>query len=280
MKIGTGTLLICIAICIILGLLVSPALAYLPGLADDNQTTGDISGITPSQIFSGDPTGQPTVIPTVDATSTLVSTESPTVLPTDTTDQTANSKSNIPITSSPDIGNTTPVQQIINTTSIDPGSIANETATNSSTPSQSGKADLSSITASNTSVSGLNQTADLAGNSSVYAVNITPDLSISLTSSSSPYSNLVDPPLNTSVSDIFYNNVTADWVINQSGEYYLDLNPSNNSGGRVQFNSASNTFSNFGSGFGILINSTNVILDGMGATFRWTWYHSIRNYRK
>ena len=47
----------------------------------------------------------------------------------------------------------------------------------------------------------------------------------------------------------------------------MDLNASNNTnyGGSIQFTPSTNTFSNFGTGFAILINASNVIFDGMGA---------------
>ncbi len=99
-----------------------------------------------------------------------------------------------------------------------------------------------------------------SSNSSVSDENLT----LSVTNSSSPYDSLVDPPLNTSAVNIYYDPIGKDWVINQSGEYYLDLSQTNNSGSGVQFD-GTNTFTNFGNSFGILINASNVILNGMGA---------------
>ena len=61
-----------------------------------------------------------------------------------------------------------------------------------------------------------------------------------------------------------FNSVTGQgyWVINQSGTYRYDLLLANNS---VNFDKPTNTYTNFGTGFGLLINASNVILDGMGA---------------
>jgi parallel beta-helix repeat protein len=74
-----------------------------------------------------------------------------------------------------------------------------------------------------------------------------------------------DLPLNTCSANIFYDPVDRDWVINKSGEYYLDLSTSNNSGPGVRYNGSHTTFYNFGPDFAILINASNVILNGMGA---------------
>ena len=143
------------------------------------------------------------------------------------------------------LGNTTP-NQFINNTVVGSGSTA-DLNTSFSSDTNSNATELSNMTFSNSTVSESNQT-------------------LSVTNSSSPYDSLVDPPLNTSMSNIFYDNISGDWVINQSGEYYLDLSILNNSGsGKVQYSDSNTTFSGFGSGFAILINATNVILNGMGA---------------
>ena len=111
----------------------------------------------------------------------------------------------------------------------------------------------------------------LAGNST-FTGNVTgteggTDLNQTLLSNcTDPYATLLDPALNSStLSNIFYDNINRQWVINQSGEYYLDLSTLNNTG-NVQSDAGTNSFSGFGSGFAILINATNVVLDGMGAT--------------
>ena len=49
------------------------------------------------------------------------------------------------------------------------------------------------------------------------------NLTISLSNTTSPYDLLTDPPLNTSLGNVYYDNISGCWVINQSGEYYLDL---------------------------------------------------------
>ena len=140
------------------------------------------------------------------------------------------------------LGNTTP-NQFINNTVVGSGSTA-DLNTSFSSDTNSNATELSNMTFSNSTVSESNQT-------------------LSVTNSSSPYDSLVDPPLNTSLSNIFYDNISGDWVINQSGESYLDLSILNNSGsGKVQYSDSNTTFSGFGSGFAILINATNVILNG------------------
>ena len=69
--------------------------------------------------------------------------------------------------------------------------------------------------------------------------------------------------LNTSADNPYYYN-NSGWVINESGHTWaLDLFPDNNTGSGVIL--SGNIFSNFGSGFAILINATDVIFDGMGA---------------
>ncbi|MEI6841324.1 MAG: NosD domain-containing protein [Methanomicrobiales archaeon] len=71
-----------------------------------------------------------------------------------------------------------------------------------------------------------------------------------------------DPPLNTSADNPYYTG--TGWVINVPGhDWTMDMNSSNNTGSGVTL--SENVFSGFGSDFAILINTGNVIFDGMGA---------------
>lgn len=59
------------------------------------------------------------------------------------------------------------------------------------------------------------------------------------------------------------NGAAGNWVINESGHsWQYDLLAANNS---INFNPLTNTYTNFGPGFALLINASNVIFDGMGA---------------
>ena len=81
-----------------------------------------------------------------------------------------------------------------------------------------------------------------------------------------------DPPLNTSTTDNpYYHNTggtNGNWVINESGHVW-QLDGANSSS--PNYISAINTFLNFGPTFAILINASNVIFDGMGATLHGGW---------
>ncbi len=73
-----------------------------------------------------------------------------------------------------------------------------------------------------------------------------------------------DPPLNSSASNPYYSSSNSNWVINESGhDWTMDLDPSHNTGTGVTL--SNNTFSGFGWSFAILINSPDVMFDGMGA---------------
>jgi len=102
-------------------------------------------------------------------------------------------------------------------------------------------------------------------NHSIYLSGNEGDANLTNSSAGSYGSNYTwsDPPLNTSASNPYYYN-NAGWVINVPGhEWVMDLNTSHNTGSGVTL--SGNTFSGFGSGFAILINTPNVIFDGMGA---------------
>ena len=59
------------------------------------------------------------------------------------------------------------------------------------------------------------------------------------------------------------NGSAGNWVIQDPGHsWFYDLLPINNT---VNFNPATNTYTNFGPNFALLINASNTILDGMGA---------------
>ena len=72
--------------------------------------------------------------------------------------------------------------------------------------------------------------------------------------------------INTNLTDnrlYTYDGFNGFWVINESSHTWtFDLSALNNT---VNYDPATHTFSNFGPGFALLINASNVIIDGMGA---------------
>ncbi len=111
---------------------------------------------------------------------------------------------------------------------------------------------------------GENSETTLKVNESTFSINSAEE---TITSQVTEVQTRSDPPLNTSSDNPYYYNHKG-WVINESGhDWVLDLDPSHYSGTGVQFDSFNKTFSNFGKEFAILINSSDVIFDGMGAIF-------------
>ena len=110
----------------------------------------------------------------------------------------------------------------------------------------------------------------LSGNTTsglVDTASLTPGINATTASPTSPSgSNYTwsDPPLNTTLDNPYYLIDNQSWVINEPGHnWVMDLNQSNTTGRGITL--TDNIFSGFGSQFGILINASNVIFDGMGA---------------
>jgi parallel beta-helix repeat protein len=213
--------------------------------ADDNQTADGGLVSIPTEIVTAEPTSVPTDIPTITPTDVSLQTDDNTTVPPSE----SSAQTTVLPTQSPTP--TLPVESL-------------ENGTDTPASPDSGNATSGLLGTDNASIA--NPAVPDTNSTDIPAITNSSEQSLT-TNTSSPYDALVDPPLNTSSSNMYYDPVGKEWVINQSGVYYLDLSTSNNSGSGVLFDGTTNTFSNFGSGFGILINASNVILDGMGAIF-------------